>query len=189
VKYQPQVTFSAQAITFRALMNMYEKVVDSVDDPIDYLPIVVFTAFSIEAYVNSIGARNIAIWDQIERNPWKEKIKLLHKNVGAIANWNSNPLLFATQVFEIRDRIAHGKPETVSGPLCDDTNTASAILNVQHIKPTLLKNLTKEWVLDSGEQLYALLKYIGSLYKLNSDDFTIYSSSKIERHGVEQTET
>lgn len=189
MKYQPHVTFSAQAITFRALMNMYEKVIDSVDDPIDYLPVVVFTAFSIEAYVNSIGARKIAIWDQIERNPWKDKIKFLHKNVGAIANWNSNPLLFASQVFDIRDRVAHGKPETVSGPLCDDTNTASAILNVQHIKPTILKNLTKEWILVSSDQLYALLEYLGSLYKLRTDDFTSYSSSKIDRHGNEQTET
>ena len=163
-------------------MDMHEKVRDGVEDPLDYLPILVFTAFTIEAYVNSIGYRKIADWDVHEGKRWKEKIDILHGNVGAVAKWGSNPLQFACKLFDIRDRVAHGKPEIVSGPLCIDTHTASCILVTQHLKPTIYNNLTKDWVLKSGDHLYKLLEHLGSLYQLRAEDFTYFSTSYTETH-------
>ena len=184
MKFQPHVTFSAQAVVFRSLMTMLAKVGDEEKggDPFEYLPVAIFMAFSVEAYINSVGARKILAWEHLERLPWRSKVEILHQNANAKADWGAEPLQFAQQIFSIRDRIAHGKPETVSGPVCDDSQSAVSILMVQNLKPSAIKGLTREWVLSSGEKLYLLLEYLGSLFRLRSDDFTSFSTSKVERY-------
>lgn len=182
MKYQPHLDFSAQAIAFRALMHMYARVEDGDLEEYEYLPIVVFAAFSIEAYINSIGSRKIAFWDQIERLPWKNKIEILHGNIGATANWGADPLQLATQVFEIRDRLAHGRAERVSGPMCNDYMEAKSVLMVQYLKPRWFSAINKEWVLGTKKRVCDLLLYLGSLYKLRNDDFTDHSRGHVTEH-------
>ena len=164
-------------------MNMYDdfKKKES-DDPFDYLPLLVFTAFSIESYINSIGSRKIKFWTQLERLPWRAKIEVLHSNLHKSPEWGKDPLQFATQVFSIRDRLAHGKPEAVADPLFNDHHTAVSMLYVQHIKPSIFNTLDREWVLDSSERLYVLLEYLGSLYGLSNDDFSSFSHSHVQQH-------
>jgi hypothetical protein len=73
MKYQPRLEFSAQAVSFRALQCLYARLNERGENEYDYVPIVVFAAVSIEAYINSIGSRKIVFWDQIERLSWKKK--------------------------------------------------------------------------------------------------------------------
>ena len=189
MKHQPHVTFSAQALAFRALMNMYDAFKSKeTDDPFDYLPLLVFSAFSAEAYVNSVGSRQIKFWDQLERLSWRAKIEILHSNVHKTPDWGRDPLQFASQIFAIRDRLAHGKPETVSGPLCDDYHTAISMVYVQNLKPTIFNGLNRDWVLDSAERLYCFLEYIGALYGFSDDDFASFSRSRVEQHQVPPAE-
>jgi hypothetical protein len=184
MKHQPHVTFTAQALAFRALMNMYDVFKSKeTDDPFDYLPLIVFSAFSIEAYINSVGSRKISFWEELERLPWRSKVEILHSNLRKKADWGKDPLQFASQVFGIRDRIAHGKPETISGPICDDYQTAISMAYVQHIKPSIFDKLDRDWILDSAERLYSLLEYIGALYGLHEDDFASFSEAVMQRHG------
>ena len=185
MKHQPHVTFSAQALSFRALMNMYDTFKSKeTDDPFDYLPLLVFTAFSVEAYINSVGSRKVAFWDQLERLPWRAKVEILHSHAEQPPDWGKDPLQFASQVFGIRDRLAHGKPETVAGPICDDYHTAISIVYVQHLKPTIFNGLNREWMLGSAERLYCLLEHLGGLYGLRDDDFASFSQSKMQQHDV-----
>jgi hypothetical protein len=184
MKYQPHVVFSAQALVFRGLMRMFDRVRETEGemDPYDVLPVVVFMAFTIEAYLNSIGARKIPLWPHLERQPWRRKIQILHEVTGKSTDWGAQPLQFATEIFGIRDQLAHGKPDTVPGPVLDCSETAISMLMVQHIKPPVLQGLGKEWVVSSSAKLYALLEYLGALFGLESDDFATYSSSFIKRH-------
>lgn len=185
MKHQPHVTFPAQALPFRVLMNMYEKFkAEDNHDPYDYLPLLVFSAFTIEAYINSLGSRRIAFWGQLEKLSWKAKIEVLHSSVGQVADWGREPLQFASQIFRARDRLAHGKDETVSGPLCDDHHAAVSMLYVQHLKPSIFDWLSRDWVTDSSERLYGLLEYLAALFRLSSDDFSTFSHSRVERHDV-----
>ncbi len=182
MKYQPHLDFSAQAVSFRALQCLYARLNDEDMDEYDYVPIVVFAAFSIEAYINSVGSRKIIFWDQIERLPWKQKVEILHANIGLTANWGEMPLQFARQVFGLRDRLAHGKPETIDGPICDNAGEAKSILMVQALKPEWFSVLEKDWILKSKNQVCEVLHYLGCLYGLDTDDFKRHSQSHITEH-------
>jgi hypothetical protein len=149
-RVQPSLMFSAQGIAFRALQQMYYRLRKGDLEPYEYLPIVVFAAFSIEAYVNSIGSRKITFWDQIERLSWRQKIEILHSNASRDPNWGAEPLQFATQVFTVRDRLAHGKPEFVLGPVCKDQEEANNVMNTDSIKPKWFADISKEWMFASN---------------------------------------
>jgi hypothetical protein len=97
-------------------MAMYGQLERGGSSRIELTPIVVFLAFSIESYLNSIGARKLNIWEELERLSWRKKIAILHKTAGRTLEWGKEPLQFATEVFALRDRLAHGKPERIVGP-------------------------------------------------------------------------
>jgi len=181
MKYQPHVTFSAQGVVVHSLMRMLDRVKAEDLDPFDYLPVLVYMAFAVEAYVNSVGFRKVPCWEDIERRSWKSKIETLHSHVGASPDWAADPLKVAPEIFSIRDRIAHGKPESVAGPVCDDYHTAISMLYVQHIKPTMFTGLDRDLVLTLGRRFYALLNYLGSLYGLESDEFSSFSTSNVQQ--------
>lgn len=184
MKYQPHVVFSAQALVFRGLMRMFDRLRESEGevDPYDTLPVVVFMAFTIEAYLNSVGARKIALWPHLERQPWRRKVQILHEVTGSRLDWGAPQLQFAVEIFGMRDQLAHGKPDTVPGPILECSETALSMLMVQHIKPPVLQGLGREWVVSSSTRLYALLEYLGALFGLEADDFATYSSSFIKQH-------
>lgn len=181
MKYQPQVTFSAQAIVVHSLMRMLDRVKAEELDAFDYLPVLVHMAFAVEAYVNSIGFRKVQGWEKIERRPWKMKIEILHSRIGVSADWNAEPLKVAPEIFAIRDRLAHGKPESVVGPVCDDYHTAISMLYVQHLKPNLFAGLDRKAVLELGRRFYVLLNHLGALYRLEPDEFSSFSTSHVGR--------
>jgi hypothetical protein len=54
--YQPYSDFTAQSRTVAALMAMYGQLERGGSTRNELTPIVVFLAFSIESYLNSIGA-------------------------------------------------------------------------------------------------------------------------------------
>lgn len=185
MKYQPFVEFKAQAVVFRALQRMLERVTASEDelDPYEILPIASFMAFTVEAYVNSVGSRKIVLWSHFERTPWKTKINVLHEVSGREPKWGEQPLQLASHIFTIRDQLAHGKLETVPGQLLDCPDEARAVLYLQHIKPTILDGLTREWVIRRGEELYDLLEYLGGLFRLDKDDFSSFSWGYTKQYG------
>ena len=184
MKHQPIVEFKAQGVVFRSLMKMFERVKNSEDelDPYEILPIVVFMAFTVEAYINSVGSRKVALWSHVERAPWKAKVNILHEASGHKAEWGQQPLQLAINIFNIRDQLAHGKPETILGPLLDCHETARAIVYVQKLKPSVLSGLDRKWVLQSGDKLYDLLEYLGGLFGLEKNDFSSFSWGYTKRH-------
>ena len=122
--YQPYAEFTAQSKTVSALMSMYTFVQRNPDIRIEFTPIIVFLAFAIESYLNSIGARQLEIWDELERLPWKAKVAILHKTAGRSIDWGKDPLQFGVEVFTIRDKLAHGKPERILGPVTNSQDEA-----------------------------------------------------------------
>lgn len=182
MKYQTHLDFSAQAITFRSLQKLFGQCDLENMDEYDWVVIVVFAAFSVEAYINSIGSRKIVFWDQIEKLSWKNKIEILHSNAGAKTEWGHGPLQFASEIFKVRDRLAHGKPVRVSSPILENSDEAWALVYTQQLIPDWLKKIDREWVLTANERTCSLMEYLGSLYKLPSDDFTQHSRSHMSKH-------
>ena len=168
--YQAYANFSAQSRSVRALMSMYAQMDRDSEDRTELTPIVVFLAFSIESYLNSIGGRKLAIWDELERLPWKQKVVILHKAVGKTPDWGREPLQFASEVFKLRDKLAHGKPERVVGPVVRVAGEADRVAASDELQPDWYKSLTKDWILEAKERFRILMIYLAGLYDLHESD-------------------
>jgi hypothetical protein len=177
--YQPYSDFTAQSRNVSALMSMYAQLEGSGSSRIELTPIVVFLAFSIESYVNSIGARKLAIWDELERLPWRQKITILHKTATRPSEWGKDPLQFATEVFSLRDRLAHGKPERVVGPKFQIEAEAAQYISGPYLHPDLqpewYRRITSEWVAGAKDRLRLLMIYLGGLFDLHESDHLLSS--------------
>lgn len=174
--YQPFSDFSAQSKTVSALMSMYAQLESGPNKRMDLTPIVVFLAFSIESYLNSIGARKLDIWDELERLPWKKKMTILHKVARKFPDWSKDPLQFATEVFSLRDKLAHGKPERVLGPIFTDQAQAMQYQKSQDLQPEWYAKITKEWVIEAKERFRILMIYLGQLFSFHESDHLLNST-------------
>jgi hypothetical protein len=139
--------------------------------PAQVVPVVVFMAFSVEAYINNLGFRHIPNWSEKERKPWKDKIKLPHKAKEKPASWNSGPLAFASNLFEIRDRLAHGKPERVEGPTFNSMIEAQDHITSSDFDPDWFSALGSQWYKESQEKFFELLEYLALLHGLSPTDY------------------
>ena len=174
--YQPYTDFTAQSHNVSALMRLYAALEDPNSAGPPLVAIVVFTAFSIESYLNSIGARQIPFWGHVERLPWGQKVDILHINAKKQADWGRDPLQFAADTFRLRDRLAHGKPERVLGEEFSDWDDAETHLHGNRLLPDWYKSITSEWVQEAKERFRLLMEYLGSLYGLHASDHLHASS-------------
>jgi len=74
---------------------------------------ITYCAFTLEAYFNHLGGERNSDWNEIERKiPKLEKYKLFCKNLGLEVDLTKKPYKSMTEVFEYRDKMAHGKTTT-----------------------------------------------------------------------------
>jgi hypothetical protein len=70
----------------------------------------VFSAFTMEAYLNHLGKLRNKDWDEVERKlPKLEKYKMFCKVAKLKVNLNVRPYLTLVRLFQFRDQMAHGK--------------------------------------------------------------------------------
>jgi hypothetical protein len=174
--YQPFFNFTAQSKTVSALMSMYAQLESGTPKRMELTPIVVFLAFSIESYLNSIGARKLEIWDELERLNWKKRVTILHKTAGKSPDWSKDPLKFATEVFVLRDKLAHGKSERVVGPVFTDQAQATRYQNSPNLQPEWYTKITKDWVMEAKERFRLLMIYLGGLFDFHESDHLLIST-------------
>jgi hypothetical protein len=185
VTFQAYSDFTAQSRTVAALMSMYANLERQSDVRMELTPIVVFLAFSIESYLNSIGARKIEIWDELERLPWKKKVSILHKTAKKDPDWGQDPLQFCTEIFKLRDKLAHGKPERVVGPVVEDQLEAHRLAVTSELQPEWYRSLTCEWAMKAKERFRLLMIYLGDLYGLHESDHLLSATGGVLRRDGE----
>lgn len=74
----------------------------------------VFTAFSLEAYFNHIGAKIFSCWDGLESLGPKEKLNVIAEKLGIKVDYSCRPWQTLKDLFGFRNDIAHGKTHTIS---------------------------------------------------------------------------
>ncbi|PNG53307.1 MULTISPECIES: hypothetical protein [unclassified Variovorax] len=73
----------------------------------------VFSAFTLEAYLNHLGALKHSNWDEIERRYGKRrKYEMLAQEAGLQIDFNRRPYRTLVELFAFRDRMAHGRTVT-----------------------------------------------------------------------------
>jgi hypothetical protein len=83
-----------------------------------FMASLVFTAFTLEAYLNHVGPRLLQCWEYLERhqNPL-DKLKLIGTHLGVTVNYGIRPWKIVRDLFEFRNAIAHGKSITFRPPV------------------------------------------------------------------------
>jgi hypothetical protein len=83
-----------------------------------FMASLVFTAFTLEAYLNHVGSKLLPCWEYLERSkPPKEKLSLIAKHLGVTVTYGTRPWKVMSELFEFRNTIAHGKSITFKPPV------------------------------------------------------------------------
>jgi hypothetical protein len=86
-----------------------------------YMASLVFTAFTLEAYLNHIGPKVFQSWEAIEWLGPKDKLDILAEKIGVTLDYGKRPWGIVKDLFGFRNYIAHGKSVEIS-----ETKTTSA---------------------------------------------------------------
>jgi hypothetical protein len=71
---------------------------------------VVFSAFTLEGYLNHIGLRKVQTWDLVERKlAWQDKLEVIGRELKATFDKGRQPFQTMAEAFAFRDKLAHGK--------------------------------------------------------------------------------
>lgn len=173
--YQPYRDVTAQGMNVQVLMTMLSLIEKGPESAIRVVPAVVFMAFSVEAYLNNIGAKRISYWDELERLPWRKKINILHEVAGRKADWGHSHLQFASTLFSLRDKLAHGKPERILGPVFQNANDAQEFA-MRTLEPAWFTKLNKAWAMKAKIQFTELMGYLAEMHDLHESDHLLSST-------------
>lgn len=171
-KYQPHMEFPAHGKNMQSVSKMLWLLESNISDHYPYTSLVVFEAFTIESYLNTLGWESIEFWSELERLPWKKKVDILHVNSGKKANWSQEPLQFATEIFQIRDKLAHGKPEKVKGDFYATYEEAHNTFGTHILEPKWYKKIDKKWILESRVRFDSLMKYLSDISGHTNEPYT-----------------
>jgi hypothetical protein len=69
----------------------------------------VFTAFSLEAYLNHIGPKVFRNWVALERLGPQDKLDIIAEKIGLHVDYGKRPWGIMKELFGFRNDIAHGK--------------------------------------------------------------------------------
>jgi hypothetical protein len=172
--------FTAQGLCVSTLMAMYSLIERGKWDVNNYLPFVVFSAFAIEGYINSIGFRKVNFWDSVEKNNWREKINILHSVAGKNADWGQGPLQNIVKLFKLRDRLAHGKIELVNGRWTEDNDSVKRGIRKGPVNPDWLNKIDKEYILNLKNHFTEIMLYLTSVFNLPVNEHLLLSEMVIE---------
>jgi len=86
----------------------------------------IFTAFTMEAYLNHIGQHTFKCWDDLEgRLSPKSKLNLITEKLQILTDYGKRPWQTFSDLFRFRNSVAHGKSELLKSDnqirLVDDT--------------------------------------------------------------------
>ena len=74
-----------------------------------FMASIVFTAFSLEAYLNHLGPNIFKCWDSLERLSPKDKLNVVAEKIGIEVDYGVRPWQVVKELFGFRNDIAHGK--------------------------------------------------------------------------------
>jgi hypothetical protein len=74
----------------------------------------IFTSFTLEAYLNHIGKITFECWDDLERLSPYAKINVISEKLKVIKDNSKRPFQTIKILFDFRKDVAHGKTRTLS---------------------------------------------------------------------------
>lgn len=69
----------------------------------------IFTTFTLEAYLNHIGKQIFGCWDDLERLSPRKKLNVIAEKLGVAKDDGKRPFQTVKKLFDFRNDVAHGK--------------------------------------------------------------------------------
>lgn len=82
----------------------------------------IFRAFYVEAFLNWLGPQLIPHWKYLERLKPREKLDLLADLIQVKPDYGGRLWQIVKELFEFRNAVAHGEPETLKSESYEDLN-------------------------------------------------------------------
>ena len=76
-----------------------------------FLASIVFTAFTLEAFLNHMGEHLFSLWPEMEKLAPKAKLLLICEKLNIEVDFSRLPWQIIPKLFGVRNKIAHGKNE------------------------------------------------------------------------------
>lgn len=137
-------TFEVHSKTYAALFHTAWHLLDTAEKQKDgwllnLQAATVFFAFTFEAYLNHVGAEEIAFWDEIEHISYTEKLMVLAKHLGFSPDKAKRPFQTINLLFRLRNDLAHGRTQKVKKKVISkmppDHDAAWRVLPMEQITP------------------------------------------------------
>lgn len=144
-EYESKYDFETK--TYAALLHTASHLIDSAEKRaegslLDLQAATVFLAFTFEAYLNHVGAKEIPFWEEIDRISNTEKLAVLSKQLGFKPDKSKRPFQTIKGLFELRNGLAHGRTERVKKTVLSKTPPADG--DIWRLLPA--ENLTTKGV-------------------------------------------
>jgi len=73
----------------------------------------VFSAFSLEAYLNHLGSQRFKCWEKLERLSVEAKLSLILEDLGKTPDFSRRPFQTVKTLLRLRNQLAHGRTQRV----------------------------------------------------------------------------
>ena len=74
-----------------------------------FMSSLVFSAFTLEAFLNHMGEHLFQAWDDLESLNARAKINIICERLGLAPNWGALPWQIVPEIIGFRNKVAHGK--------------------------------------------------------------------------------
>jgi hypothetical protein len=78
---------------------------------LEWMTVAVFSAFSLEAYLNHLGPERFQCWDGLERLSVEAKLSLILESLGKHPDFSRRPFQTVKTLLRLRNQLAHGKTQ------------------------------------------------------------------------------
>ena len=79
----------------------------------EWMTAAVFSAFSLEAYLNQLGPQRFNCWNELERLSVEAKLSLILEDLGKRPDFSRRPFQTVKMLLRLRNQLAHGNTERV----------------------------------------------------------------------------
>lgn len=132
----------------------------------------VFTSFTIEAYLNHVGSKVFECWNDLEKLSPKEKLNIISEKIGLKVNYGIRPWQLMTELFQFRNDIAHGKTQKLEITKIESLaayNSTVNTFNGYRAETRWEKYCTKENALRAREEVETIVNAIHSSANISTE--------------------
>jgi hypothetical protein len=151
-----------------------------------FMASLVFTAFTLEAYLNWLGDKLFPHWNYLERLKPKEKLDLISDQLKVAVDHGQRPWQTLKPLFGFRNDIAHGKPEAITSESIEPID--------EHLGKKLSKIERTEWekfctcesALRAREDVERIIKILHAAAGLKDDTGPFFSGLQFHKASYKQ---